>query len=46
MTWLELYAVFGGPLLAVLIAFALAWWTGRADRRADPTPPPPSSTPR
>lgn len=42
MTWFEIYAVFGGPLLAVLIALGLAWWNEREARRSPPTQPPPS----
>jgi hypothetical protein len=31
MTWIEIYAFFGMPLIAVLVAFGLSWWTGRQD---------------
>lgn len=33
MTWFEIYAYFGAPLVAVLIGFGLYWWTGRSDSR-------------
>jgi hypothetical protein len=33
MTWFQLYAVFGGPLLVLGVAAGLYWWTGRVDRR-------------
>lgn len=36
MTWFELYAFFGSPLLVLLIALALCWITGRMDRAATP----------
>ena len=33
MTWFEIYAYFGTPVIAVLFAAGLYWWTGRSDSR-------------
>jgi hypothetical protein len=33
MTWFELYAFVGAPLVGLAVLGALVWWTGRVDRR-------------
>jgi hypothetical protein len=35
MTWFELYAFFGAPLLLFLVALAIVWLTGLEDRREE-----------
>jgi hypothetical protein len=33
MTWFELYALFGSPLLLLLVALGVVWLTGLQDKR-------------
>jgi hypothetical protein len=36
MTWFELYALFGSPLLLLLLVLAVVWLTGLQDNKCDP----------
>jgi hypothetical protein len=40
MTWFELYALFGSPLLLLLLALAVVWLTGLQDNKKEPGPTP------
>jgi hypothetical protein len=33
MTWFEVYALFGAPLLLLLVVLAVMWLTGLQDKR-------------
>jgi hypothetical protein len=36
MTWFELYALFGSPLLLLLLVLAVVWLTGLQDNKKEP----------
>ena len=36
MTWFEVYALFGSPLLLLLVALAVVWLTGLQDNKNKP----------
>jgi cytochrome c-type biogenesis protein CcmH/NrfF len=39
MTWFEIYALFGSPILLLLLCLAVVWLTGRQDNRERPSTP-------
>jgi hypothetical protein len=34
MTWFQIYALFGSPVVLMLVALAVVWITGIQDRRS------------
>jgi hypothetical protein len=36
MTWFEIYALFGSPLVLLLLCLAMVWLTGLQDNRDEP----------
>ena len=36
MTWFEIYAFFGSPLILLALCLAMVWLTGLQDKRDEP----------
>jgi hypothetical protein len=40
MTWFEIYALFGSPLVVLLVVLGVMWLTGLQDKRDERSPTP------